>query len=305
MKFNRFLTLFLLAFFVFPAFSYADQLEDAKTALDNQDYKKAFELLSPLAEAKNAEAQTRLGAMYVNGQGIEMDLNKGLGLIMEAANQGYDTAQVYALDVYMDIARTGDTGAMAIVGALCLKGWGGEQDKTVCLKWLEEAAKLGHEKSGMMLSKIYEKGMYGIAPDEEKAAYWNDLLAAYDAGLDGEWSAEMPGFGGQPMKISFKFETEGGNLKGTTTTPGFRGQNINQIEDGKINGKDFSFRVKTNFMGNKSITTYEGEFYGDTIKLTSITETIEARDAGPGSSLRTGGGGESPPMTFIAKRSEL
>jgi len=55
------------------------------------------------------------------------------------------------------------------VGGMCLKGWGGEQNKSVCLKWLEEAAKLGHEKSGIMLYKIYAKGMYGIIPDEEKA----------------------------------------------------------------------------------------------------------------------------------------
>jgi hypothetical protein len=304
MKLNRFLSVFLLACFIFPAFSYADQLEDGKTAFDSKDFEKACELLSPLAEAKNAEAQTMLGVMYVNGQGVEMDLTKGLRLIMEAANQGYGVAQVCALDVTMDMAREGNTGAMYNVGGMCLKGWGGEQDKAVCLKWLEEAAKLGHEKSGKMLNKIYAKGMYGIAPDEVKATYYNDLLAAYEAGLDGTWSGEVPNtYGdGPPMKMTFTFETDGNKLTGTT--PGFRGQ-PNRIRDGKTDGKEFSFKVKTNFMGAKNTTDYKGEFYGDTIKLTSVTKTEGSEDAGPGSTLRSGGDVEYPPMTFIAKREEL
>ena len=55
---------------VFPFISNADQLEDANTAIESKDYKKAFELFQPLAEEGNAEAQTRLGALYVNGQGV-------------------------------------------------------------------------------------------------------------------------------------------------------------------------------------------------------------------------------------------
>ena len=302
MKLSRFLSVFLLACFIFPAFSSADQLEDAKTALDNQDYQKAYELLSPLAEAKNAEAQTRLGAMYVNGQGVDMDFTKGLSLIMEAANQGYDMAQSIALKIYMDIASTGDTGAMYNVGGLCLKGWGGEQDKTVCLEWLERAARLGHERSGKVLNEIYAKGMYGITPDEEKATYWNDLLAAYDAGLDGEWKGEMPGFGGgPPMPFSFTFETDGDKLTGFQ--PGFGGQK-NRIKNGKIDGKDFFFTIKTSgFGGGKMTTEYTGEFFGDTIKLTSITKTEAPEVDGPGVSRV--GASESPPMTYILKRDKL
>lgn len=301
MKFSRFFIVLLLTCLIFPAFSNADQLEDAKSALDNQEYKKAYELLAPLAEGKNVEAQTRLGVMYINGQGVKMDFNKGLSLIMEAAKQGYDVAQACALKVYIDIAKAGNTGAMYNVAGLCLKGWGGEQDTSLCLGWLEEAAKLGHKNSGKMLNKIYTKGMYGITPDEEKAAYWEDLLAAYDAGLDGEWSGEIPGFGGgPPMPITFIFETDGHTLNGTV--PGFRGQKI-KIENGEINGKNFSFVVEmSGFGGGKTTTEYDGEFYGDTIKLTYVTKTEAQRRSGAGVN-RQGGGGESPPMTLIAKRS--
>lgn len=305
MKFSRFLFVFLVFYLVLPAFSSADQLEDAKKALDNQEYKKAYELLSPLAEAKNVEAQTRLGIMYVNGQGVEMDPTKGLSIIMEAAKQGYDMAQVYALDMYIDIARAGNTGAMYNVAGMCLKGWGGEQDKSVCLGWLEEAARLGHEKSGKMLAKIYTEGTYGITPDEEKATYWNDLLAAYAAGLDGEWSGEVPGFGGgPPMPRIFTFKTDGNKMKGTT--PGFGGRDI-RIKDGKIDGNKFSFMViMKGFGGMKTTTEYDGVFYGDTIKLTYVTKTSQDRNGGARllKAQAPNVDGESPPITFIAKRSE-
>lgn len=301
MKLSQLLSAFLLFCLLFPAFATADQLEDAISAIENKDYKKAHELLQPLVDEGNAAAQTRLGAMYINGQGVEMDFTKGLGLIMGAAKQGYDRAQSIALDIYMELASEGDTGAMYNVGGMCLKGWGGEQDKTVCLEWLERAARLGHEGSGKVLNKIYAKGMYGITPDEEEATYWNDLLTAYAAGLDGKWSGEIPGFGGEPMPISFTFKTDGNKLTGTT--PGFGGRNI-RIQKGKIDGKDFSFIVKTTgFGGTKMTTDYTGEFFGDTIKLTSITKTTAPDVNGPG--VNRGGGGEYPPITFIAKREQL
>ena len=168
-------------------------------------------------------------------------------------------------------------------------------------RWLEQAARLGHERSGKVLNKIYTKGMYGITPDEEEATYWNDLLAAFAAGLDGTWDGEIPGFDGEPTPISFTFKTDGNKLTGTT--PGFEGRNI-RIQKGKIDGKDFSFIVKTTgFGGTKMTTEYTGEFFGDTIKLTSITKTEAPDRDGPG--VSRGGDSESPPMTFIVKREQL
>jgi len=302
MKLEKFVLFILLICVFFPFVSNADQLEDAISAIGNENYKKAHELLQPLVDEGNAEAQTRLGAMYVNGQGVEIDLAKGLGLIMEAAKQGYDKAQAFALKIYMDIASTGDTGAMYNSGGLCLKGWGGEQNKSVCLDWLEQAARLGHERSGTVLNKIYAKGMYGITPDEEKAAYWNDLMAAFAAGLDGEWSGEAPNsFGGPPIKTIFTFETDGSTLTGTIL--GFGGEK-DQLIDGKINGNDFSFRVKkSGFGGTSNTTEYTGAFLGDSLKLTYTTRvnTERRRVSSLNQSSR---GGESPPVTIIAKRVE-
>jgi len=80
MRLNRFFLYSLLICFVFPILSYADQLEDAKGAIANNEFVKAYELLYPLAEENNLEAQTILGSMYINGQGVEQDYTKGLSL---------------------------------------------------------------------------------------------------------------------------------------------------------------------------------------------------------------------------------
>jgi hypothetical protein len=218
MKLSRFLSVFLLSCLVYPAFSKADQLEDAKTALENDDYERACELLSPLAEAKNVEAQTRLGAMYVNGQGVESDLTKGLRLIMEAANQGYDEARSRAISVCLDLANQGDATAIYNLGYMCLHGWGGEQDPNVCIGWLERAAKSGHVNSAKVLSGIYSKGKFGITPDEEKAYYWSNLPAGFVADIDGTWSREAPVQGGPPTKLTFDSDAQEWILEDTVVT---------------------------------------------------------------------------------------
>ena len=286
MKLSRFLSVLLLSCLVFPAFSNADQLEDAKTAFDNKDYEKAYELLSPLAEAKNVEAQTRLGAMYINGQGVEKDLTKGLSLIMEAANQGYDVARACALDVSMDMAVEGDTGAMYNVGGMCLKGWGGEQDKAVCLFWLEKAAKLGHIRSAEMLNKIHKKGQFGIPRDKEKAAEWKDVAKGFKKGIKGKWTGVIPGgMGQQRLSVFYTFKVKDKKLTGSTR----HANGTFPIEDGKIDGNNISFKVAMRWGGRAVTHYYTGTFLGNALRLSYTTEMGDGSDAGP-------------PTTFVRQR---
>ena len=301
MKFYRTTLFFLLLCFLFPLISNADQLEDANAAITNEDYKKASELLLPLAEENNTEAQTLLGVLYVNGQGVEKDFNKGMALIMKAAKQGFTPARIQAFSLCLDLAKQGDIGAMYNVGYMCLNDWGGDHETNVCLEWLDNAAQYGHEKSAKMLNKIYTKGMFGVTPDEEKATHYMDLMAAYDTGIDGKWEGSVSmGEGVPPMVYSFNFKTDGNKLAGTTA--GLGGPK-NRIEDGKIDGNNFSFEVESNIGGMIRITQYTGTFYGDMLKLT--TKTDYERLPGSRDIQRTTiGGGDSPSMTFIAKRVE-
>ena len=289
MKFYRLILFSLLICFVLPLMAYADQLEDAKTAIKNQDFKKAYELLQPLADQNNLEAQTMLGAMYVNGQGVEKDITKGLAMITKAAVKGYQPAKLEAFMLNMELGKQGDETAMYNVGYMCLNDWGGKHDNNTCLKWFESSAELGHEKSVRILAKIYSDGMFGVAPDKKKAVYWENLKKAYEEGIDGKWggSASM-GTGGPPMKLFYNFKADGNTLTGTYI--GFGGKK-EEISDGKIDGNKISFSIKLNFQGNVSHVNYTGLFLGDTLKLTFIS------GAGPRNA-------KPEPVSFDAKRVE-
>lgn len=175
MKLTRLLTFSLLICLVFPILASADQYDNAEKAIKDKDYKKACELLKPLADENNLGAMTLLGTYYYNGLGVEKDVAKGLALIMKAANQEYAPAKAVAVTVNRELAVIGDTSAMYNVGIMCLNGWGGEQDPKECIQWIEKAAENGHVKSAKALSRIYADGKFKITPDKEKASYWSNL----------------------------------------------------------------------------------------------------------------------------------
>ena len=288
MKLYRLMVFSLLLCFAFPLMANADQLEDAKTAIKNQDFKKALELIQPLADQNNLEAQAMLGAMYVNGQGVEKDPTKGLALIMKAAVKGNTDARLEAIKLNAELGEQGDATAMYNVGYMCLNEWGGKHDNDTCLRWFESSAKLGHEKSVRILAKIYSDGMFGVAPDKKKAVYWENLKKAYEEGIDGKWGGSASTGMGPPMKLYYNFKADGNTLTGTYI--GFRGKK-EEINDGKIDGNRISFSIKSNFQGNVSHVNYTGLFLGDTLKLTFIS------DAGPRNA-------KPKPISFDAKRVE-
>ena len=59
--------------FLFSGSVYGDDLQDGRDAYKRKDYATAYKLLAPLAEQGIAQAQTNLGVMYSNGQGVPQD----------------------------------------------------------------------------------------------------------------------------------------------------------------------------------------------------------------------------------------
>ena len=74
----------------------ADAFADADAAYDAGDYETAIGLLTPLADAGDAEAQARLGLIYENGHGVAADPAAAAEWYRLAAEQG-DTASQYRL----------------------------------------------------------------------------------------------------------------------------------------------------------------------------------------------------------------
>ncbi len=117
---------------------------------------------------------------------------------------------------------------------------------------------------------------------------------AFAAGIDGKWEGTFEGgMGGQPMKLSYDFKADGNTLKGTTVSA----QNSTiQIQNGKIDGNNISFDVPVDMNGMKMTVAYTGELSGNELKLSFKMKMEGAGAGGPP------GGGEMPPMSFVAKR---
>jgi Na+-transporting NADH:ubiquinone oxidoreductase subunit NqrB len=109
------------------------------------------------------------------------------------------------------------------------------------------------------------------------------LTVAYAAGIDGKWTAQVPGRQGNTQETTFTFKAEGEKLTGTVT--GRMGETA--ISDGTIKGNDVSFKVVREFNGNKITQVFKGVLSGDEIKFSRTME---------------GGPGGGAAVEFTAKR---
>ncbi len=99
----------------------ADSLLDAQRAYGAGDYAKAAKLFKPLAKQGNALAQTSLGVMYNNGQGVPQDDQEAEKWYRLAAEQGNAVAQSY-------------------LGWMYSNGQGVPQDNVLAYMWLNIAS---------------------------------------------------------------------------------------------------------------------------------------------------------------------
>lgn len=67
--------------------------EEGRTAYERQEYAKAIEILRPLAEGGNADAQNIVGRMYSLGQGVPKDEGEAMKWITLSAGNGNPEAQ--------------------------------------------------------------------------------------------------------------------------------------------------------------------------------------------------------------------
>jgi hypothetical protein len=105
-------------------------------------------------------------------------------------------------------------------------------------------------------------------------------IAAFAADVNGKWTAQVPGRGGNTNEVTFNFQTQGSTLTGTVANQ----MGESKIENGKVDGDNISFEQVMNFNGNERRIQYKGTVKGDTIEM--------SRDAGRG------------PATFTAKKAQ-
>jgi TPR repeat protein len=108
-----------------PRYELVD-LDSARRALERGDYTTAVAMMRVLADDGDAEAQTNLGTLYVNGRGVPQDYQEALRWFRKAANQGEALAQ-------------------AKLGLLYYEGNGVPQDYVQAHMWYNLAAAQGNE----------------------------------------------------------------------------------------------------------------------------------------------------------------
>jgi hypothetical protein len=95
------------------------------------------------------------------------------------------------------------------------------------------------------------------------------------ADISGKWVAQVEGRNGT-TQMTFDLKADGANLTGTVLGGGRGGRGGGgggapaapaQISDGKIDGSNVSFSVKTDRGGQTMVTTYKGTFTGDQLNL--------------------------------------
>lgn len=175
----------------------AQDYEAGKQAYLAKDYDKALEILEPLAEAGNSDAQVTLGLMYDYGHGVERNPAKAIEWYTKAAKQGLPVVQ-HDLGVkyfqgkgiaqdYQQAARWWEQAANAgladsqfNLGLMYYRGLGIDQDYTRALDLFQRAAGQGHANAQYSLAVMYAFGQ-GVDKNYEKALEL--FRAAADKGI--------------------------------------------------------------------------------------------------------------------------
>jgi hypothetical protein len=176
--------------------STAEQLQSLLHKFD----KSTIPAIEQAAEAGDAEAQFKLGALYANGKGVKQDSRVAARWLRKAAKQGWTAAQTLlgwcyaggngvgkdmaeAMQWYSAAAEAGDTDAMCSLADIYSSGEPGiEQNSQAMLSWYEKAANQGHPKAQYMLGKLLADGKL-VAQNDEAAFQWLTLAISNDSEL--------------------------------------------------------------------------------------------------------------------------
>jgi S1-C subfamily serine protease len=147
----------LLGLTVPAAAQSADEMADARAALNTKDYKHAIGLLRPLADRGNLAAEHELAVLYFRGLGTDPDQAKGLKL-------------------FQAVAATGNAEAEKDLGVAYQTGGPGVGNDVEAVKWFRASADQGNVQAETYLGFMYGAGR-GVARDYKESLRWNAKAA--------------------------------------------------------------------------------------------------------------------------------
>lgn len=152
------------------------QLDKAVSLYLNKDYKKSYDLLLPMANTGNDEAQSLIASMYETGKGVLQDKRKAVDWYKKSAKNGNSLSQntlgvLYEMGDgvlqdykesyywYKKSADQGDPYGLMNTGIMLLDGLGVQKNKALAAKHLRKAHKDSSLKatSREMIEKIWAR----------------------------------------------------------------------------------------------------------------------------------------------------
>jgi uncharacterized protein len=130
------------------------ELSSGLAAYAAKEFGRAMQLLSPLAQMGDPQAQFCVAIMYQNGLGVVPNPGRALIAMRAAATEGHGPAQ-------------------HMLGFMYLHGEGVERDAAKAAEWFLMAVEQGLEGAMAVLAQMYAAGD-GVPRDEAKA---RDLYA--------------------------------------------------------------------------------------------------------------------------------
>ena len=141
---------FVLGLAISSAVLFGGSFNDGLKALDNGNISEALAQFQTLAKSGDADAQTMLGEMYLDGIGTKQDTQKAYYWIQKAANNG-------------------DKEAQYLLGFMYENGIEVKKDITQAVNWYQKAANKGDIMAMYNLAFIYKNGAKGVSKDMNKA----------------------------------------------------------------------------------------------------------------------------------------
>ena len=173
------------------------EFDRGKAAYLEKDYKTAYEILYPLAEEGNSQAQVTIGIMYDYGQGVDANATEAFKWYKLAAEQGipivqHDLGVKYFQGIgtkqdYLQAAKWWELSSNAglpdsqfNLGLMHYRGIGLQQDFDQARTLFNNAASQGHGHAQYSLAVMYAFGQ-GIEKDYDIALDW--FLKAADQNI--------------------------------------------------------------------------------------------------------------------------
>jgi len=157
---------------------YSEISTQVSKAVADGEFDRAMELLAPIAESGDAEAQYRLGALRYKGANISVE--DAYGWLEKAASQNHPDALFYWASycrpgepgLIIKAAELGSTAAQYHLGVCYALGDDGyRKDESEAIKWYEMAAKAGDAGAQYNLGSMLFYGE-GTKKNLVQARHW-------------------------------------------------------------------------------------------------------------------------------------